>query len=289
MGSSRSASARTTAESSQQGAARTRFADMAPLVLRVRDFLDARGTSVTAHDAAGLDPVEFASRTGFLPRRSGRPQVVLGSDTAVELGHPSAASQATVLRTRREGLVEPGLIRVVGPDLDEISKGERPSLAVVAMLALGPEEPPDPFELETALLLTNRLPGFMVRSVPGRLWVRVGRAARAAGLTLRTVGEALLLAFGDGFPQVRGVEVLFVTSSREDVEALEPVVVEARILAGQHKRLVLSADGVAECSELTCESCDERPVCDSLRDVVIRRRRRGGGATREGTMAGGGR
>jgi hypothetical protein len=34
---------------------------------------------------------------------------------------------------------------------------------------------------------------------------------------------------------------------------------------------------------LDCESCDEKPVCDSLRDIVRIRRRRKGGASSCGT------
>jgi hypothetical protein len=27
-----------------------------------------------------------------------------------------------------------------------------------------------------------------------------------------------------------------------------------------------------ECQDLNCDTCDEQPVCDSLRDIVIKRR-----------------
>ena len=75
-------------------------------------------------------------------------------------------------------------------------------------------------------------------------------------------------------PDVEAVEVVFVTSSEADVEALGPIAAEAKILAGRHKKLVLSPDGEVECTDLDCEDCDEQPVCDALRDVVVRRRRK---------------
>ena len=40
---------------------------------------------------------------------------------------------------------------------------------------------------------------------------------------------------------------------------------------------VLSPEGDVECTDLDCEDCDERAVCDALRDVVVKRRRRRGG------------
>jgi hypothetical protein len=66
---------------------------------------------------------------------------------------------------------------------------------------------------------------------------------------------------------------VFVTSSNDDVQALAQIATEAGILAGRHKKLVLGVDGDVECFELNCKTCDEKPVCDSLRDIVIKRRK----------------
>ena len=49
------------------------------------------------------------------------------------------------------------------------------------MLAVKPGETPDPFETDNTQYLMHRLSGYMVRSVPGRLWVRISKAGRAAG------------------------------------------------------------------------------------------------------------
>ena len=113
------------------------------------------------------------------------------------------------------------------------------------MLALRQGQAPDPFEIDNTQYLTRRLPGYMVRSVPGRLWVRISRKAEEAGLTLKTVGSALIAAYTHDFDAVEGAEVVFVTSCGEDVEALAEIANEAKILAGKHKKLVLGADGEA--------------------------------------------
>jgi hypothetical protein len=81
-----------------------------------------------------------------------------------------------------------------------------------------------------------------------------------------------MAAYTNDFSAVQSTEVVFVTRSEEDVEALRQIATEANILSGRHKKLFLGADGDIECSELNCETCDEKPVCDSLRDVVIKRR-----------------
>jgi CO dehydrogenase/acetyl-CoA synthase beta subunit len=246
-------------------------ADMAPLVDRLREFLSERASDTTSCDAP-YDLSALAERFGFSEKRKGRPEVILGEDVALELGHPSTASQVIVLLSHQPDLVQSGRISIVGPDLDEMKGGGRHAFAQVVMLAVKPDHTPDPFEIDNTQYLMHRLSGYMVRSVPGRLWVRISKAGRAAGLTLKTVGSALIVAYTNDFHGVEGAEVVFVTASPSDVEALSQISTEANILSGRHKKLALGVDGEVECQDLNCNTCDEQPVCDSLRDIVIKRR-----------------
>jgi hypothetical protein len=246
---------------------------MAALIEDVHTRIDAREAEITVWRLDTPNPEAFARRTGFAARRQGKPEVVLGSDVALELGHPSTASRPILLTTERQGLVRSGRVSLLGPDFDRVGVGACRPFAQVAMLSLRPGSAPDPFDLDSAQFLINRLPGYMVRAIPGRLWVRVSKAGRARGVTLRTVAEALAVAFVSDFAEVEGIEILFVTSSVADVESLGPVALEASVISGRHKKLVLSPDGALECSELSCETCDDKPVCDDLREILRERRR----------------
>ncbi len=246
-------------------------ADMAPIVGRVREFLSDRA-GVTASCDAPFDVSTLSERFGFSEKRKGSPEVILGEDVAVELGHPSTASQVIVLLSHQPDLVQSGRISIVGPDLDEMDGGGRHPFAQVVMLSVKPDQTPDPFEIDNTQYLMHRLSGYMVRSVPGRLWVRISKSGKAAGLTLKTVGSALIAAYTRDFEVIEGAEVVFVTSSSDDVNALSQISTEVNILAGRHKKLALGVDGEVECQDLNCDTCDEQPVCDSLRDIVIKRR-----------------
>ena len=248
-----------------------RVADMAPLIRRVREFLAERKQR-TGSWQAPFDSAALAAQFGFSGRRKGRAEVILADDVAVELGHPSTSSRAMALVSRDAGLVHAGRISIVGPDLDGLEPGGRNPFAQVVLIAVRAGRMPDPFDVESAQYLIHRLPGYMVRSVPGRLWVRVSRAGRDGGLDLKTVGSALIAAYGCDFEEVEAAEVVFVTSCPEDVEALSQIATEANILAGRHKKLALGVDGEIECRELACDTCEEKPACDSLRDIVIKRR-----------------
>jgi CO dehydrogenase/acetyl-CoA synthase beta subunit len=141
------------------------------------------------------------------------------------------------------------------------------------MLCVNKHNPPNPFHVGQTQYLFNRLPGYMVRSVPGKLWVRISKKSLKNGMRLETVGSALIAAYKYDFAAVESAEIVFVTQSKGDVEALSQIATEANILIGNHKKLILGEEGEVECSELICETCDQKPVCDSLRDVVIKRRR----------------
>jgi hypothetical protein len=250
------------------------FADMAALIQRLQETVKTCGTAPVTQELGAVDVAALSARTGFVADGRGQPELVLAQQMAVELGHPQRASQSFVLLTSTPGLVAPGRVTRVGPDLMALSGGSHGfGQVVLVQVAAGGE--PDPFDLENAQYLTNRLPGYMVRSLPGRLWVRVGRPQLLAGLDFDTVGAALVATYG-ALAAVEAVEVLFVTSGDADVERLAPIATEAKILAGQHKKLTLSPDGEVECSDLDCDDCDEQETCDALRDVVVKRRRRRG-------------
>jgi CO dehydrogenase/acetyl-CoA synthase beta subunit len=249
---------------------------MAPLIRRLRQCVRDYASAPAVQELGGFDRRAFAVRTGYAPGGLVRPELVLAPDVALELGHPRTAAQSFVLLCIGDG-VHPGRLTRVGPDLEGLERRPggpttRHPFAQVVLLCVSPDSPPDPFVLDHAQDLTDRLPGYMVRWVPGRLWARISRAGRRAGLDLTVLGQALMTRYLE-LDGVLAVEVLFITSSSADVEALAPLAHEARILSGQHKKLVLSADGGVDCLDLNCEACDERAICDGLRDVIVRRRR----------------
>lgn len=256
---------------------RPSFLDMAPLMVRLEGWLAGRAATVRQVPAGGLDGAglaAFAAQVGYAPAGRARPEVIVGGQVALELGHPRTAAASFVLLTGQAGPVADGRIRWVGPDLSALPRGARRPFAQIVLLATEPRAQPDPFAMEALQFLTHRLDGYMARSVPGRLWVRISQAAHARGLGFETVGRALLASYRRELPEIEAAEVLFVVSSDADVSALEPLATEARIMAGRHRKLTLGADGELECAELDCDGCDDRPVCDSLRDVTVQRRRR---------------
>ncbi|MFC1474446.1 hypothetical protein ACFLQK_00240 [bacterium] len=249
----------------------TTWGDMLPLVRRAKKYVDER-KEVTTVFTEPIPAGVLANKFGFTRKGEGTPDLVLAEDTSLELGHPSVPSAAIILMTREKGIVNSGSVTLIGPDIPEAPDGARLPFAQIVLLEIEEDAEPDPFDLDNLQYLMHRLPGYMTRSVPGRLWVRVSGKAGAAGISFHAVGSALLEAYRSDTRGVGGAEFVFVTSSGAAVEELKGIGAEAEILMGRHRKLALAPDGEVECSDLNCDTCEERPVCDDLKDIVIKRR-----------------
>jgi hypothetical protein len=82
-------------------------------------------------------------------------------------------------------------------------------------------------------------------------------------------------------PLLEATEVLFVTSSKEDVDQLDGIAADVRKFSGEVKKLIRQQDGTYDCTEYDCDSCDDRPVCDSVREWIKLRRDKRGEASAE--------
>jgi len=247
-------------------------ADMVKLIERVNLFLSTKDDA-SCRSSIAQDRGSLVDAFGFASKGKGKAEIVLSEDTAVELGHPSAGSLSMVLMTNRATNIKDNRITVVGPEVREMDDKTRYPFAQVILLAVNCGTHPDPFKIDNLQFLTNRLPGYMVRSVPGKLWSRISRKGLETGIDLSVIGSAVINAYKHEFENVKAVEVIYVTSSKDDIAELEKVKIEADILSGRHKKLVLGIDGELECTGLDCDTCEEKPVCDSLRDIVIKRRK----------------
>jgi len=228
-----------------------------------------------------------AGRRG-LPLRLGGGEgggIVLREDTFVELGHPDAGSCSLLLWTESRAFLRDGAITLVGPDIPE-SAGE--SLPFGQVLLAGGEDLTTSFQaaLERSQYVGDRIEGYMMRSVPERVWSRVSKQAAAGGFCFQTLGGALMALLRTEVPQVQAAEAVLVTSSAEDLAPLQAMAEQARKIARGIKaeQLVARADGELECTrEDECPVCADKPVCDGIREILVLRKSEVGGkaATRD--------
>jgi hypothetical protein len=111
----------------------------------------------------------------------------------------------------------------------------------------------------------------MIRSTSQLIWSRVSREAAQRGFRFETLGRALMAIFKQEVPKVETMEILFVTSSREDLGPLDDIGAQVRKI---YKSL-LAADWKARgfdayvCSYGgDCRTCPDEPVCDEIKEVI---------------------
>ena len=238
-----------------------------PDIGRLREYIAQKGEA--GRKVRRLDSGK--ERAGFSP--GGKPIIVLREDAWVELGNPGTASLAVVLLTESLELVNDGAISLVGPDIPE-ARGRLP-FAQVLLVGATRLKDEDYRKLNSAQYELD-LKGYMIKSLPSELsiWSRASRDSVGDGLSLGVVGKAL----GDGLKSrfgLQSLEVIFVTSSEDDVRELGDISRKARRILGAMNKMVeeLSFD---------CATCEYSDVCSEVVELKKMRRelmksRRGNG------------
>jgi CO dehydrogenase/acetyl-CoA synthase beta subunit len=213
-----------------------------------------------------------------LPIRVGpdaNPGVLLRSDTFVELGNPAAGSCAAVLWTDDTSLVVDGRITLVGPDIPD---ADEPSLPFAQLLLVaGPELcEEDHEEIVSVQYVGDRVEGYMVRSTSEYLWARVSNEAAAKGFGFESLGTILLHFTKTALPKASAAEVVFVTTSKDDVEQFAAVADRAKAIGSEILSELWKARGFDLDCNFDCASCSDEAVCDDIRDVIVATKKKAG-------------
>ncbi len=204
-------------------------------------------------------------------------RVILRSETFVELGNPDAGSSGLLLWTQDTSLVKDGQVTIAGPDIPE-SEGAGLPLGQVLLVAGRGLGEPEHEVLDRTQYVADRIEGYMIKSTPGRMWSRVSRDAAGKGLDLTALGGALMAILKSEVDKVEAAEVLFVTSSKEDVQLLDDIAEQVRKISKDVVRENWLARGydILECTlGWDCNSCPDKVVCDGIRQVIKVKKKKG--------------
>lgn len=218
-------------------------------------------------DPAGAPPFRVGPGAG-----SG---LVLRSDTFAELGSPAEGSCAFALYTNDPSLVRDGRVRLFGPDIPESGSKTVPFGQVI--LAAGKDlDERDYRPLAESQYVGDRIEGFMVKSTPGRLWCRVSNDVAARGFDFRFLGSALIRLVKEQVPAAESVEVIFVTSGREEMRRMGEIESRASGVAREIKARVWKEKGIdIDSCPLSghCGACKDKEVCDEVKKMMHERKR----------------
>lgn len=214
-----------------------------------------------------------------LPIRVGpqaSPGIILRGDTFMELGSPDAGSCAFPVWTDNPSLINDGRITLIGPDIPE-SQGASPSFGQVVLAGgkeLSDQEHP---ALEQSQYISDQIEGYMIKSTPGRMWSRVSKNAVEKGLNFEMLGRALMAIFKTEVPRIQAMEIVFITSGKEDLKRLDDIAQQVQKISKDIVREIWLAKGydILECTlGWDCSTCDDKSVCDEIREVLKVRKKK---------------
>ncbi len=206
---------------------------------------------------------EFFHTTGTeWPTEKNR-NLVLGQDTAVELGNPKDASTSFLMWVDESEKVQNGRISIVGPDLPKLS-GRQVSFGKIILVGAPDFDADNSYDRYRELELLRydiHLKGYMMRGVSQqqREWSRVSTDAVSRGFSFKHLGGALIDEFlRIGY--VRSVETIFVTSSREDV-------LKTKAIADDVFKLISAMNKMAVEMSFDCDECEYNDVCGDVAEL----------------------
>lgn len=233
------------------------------------EFVEAarsRGTQVKSF-AAPASAVELREGLPFRVGPGASQRVLLREDTYVELGNPESGSCACILVTDRPSIVKDGRITVIGPDIAESAGLSLPfaQILIVGGTALQDE---DIEPLRATHIVGDQIEGYMVRSYSHSIWSRVSKDIVARGFNLESLGRALMAIYKSGNGKIQSMEILFVTSGKDDVRRLDDIAAQVRKIAREIVKQTWKIRGYDIDCLSNCSTCDDKPVCDEIREML---------------------
>lgn len=218
---------------------------------------------------------EFTCEKNGFPFKTGAGAgsgLVLKSDTFLELGSPSAGSCSFVMGTSTPSMIKDGRIRMIGKDIEESS--EAYPFGQIVMAGGGKVGEDTCLRLGKAVYTGDLIEGYMVKSSPGNIWTRISRETASKGFNFRLLGSALSEIIKAEIPEITSVEIVFITSSKADLESLSFISRKVgKTLQGlKEKSWKNRGINIYDCAfHGNCASCKDKSVCDKIGEIAVNR------------------
>lgn len=195
--------------------------------------------------------------------------IVLNHDMGLELGNPKDESVSCLLWSENLHSIKDGAITLIGPDFQESSGKSLPFAKIVLAGVEGftEENTYDLYREMDFLRYDLDLKGFMLRAVSQhhREWCRISKEALGLGFSSIHLASALMKLLKEK-NYVRSVEIIFFTSSSDDVKKISEIVNPAF-------RMIAAMDKMAQELDYDCGSCEYQDVCDEAEEMKAMRER----------------
>jgi CO dehydrogenase/acetyl-CoA synthase beta subunit len=189
--------------------------------------------------------------------------IIMGNDTAIELGHPSTDSVYFLAWTEKREQINEGRITLIGKDINKIKKGKCSFGEIILISGHGFNEE-NIFDryLEMDILKRKlKLKGYMIRVVPQKMreWSRISKEAVKKGFSFKILGDEIIKKYKE-LEYIDGVEVIFVTSGEEELKNLKPI-------GEKVTKSIHAMNKILENLQYDCEVCEFQDVCNEMSEL----------------------
>ena len=189
--------------------------------------------------------------------RGRRGQIVLRSDTALELGNPGSDSVSFLLWTDDLSLIEGNRMVLLGPDIRETGETVLPfgKAVLVSGKGFNEENNYDCYRAMEKARYDMNIDGYMMKSIPRymREWIRISQQARDRGFSMKVAANRLIeQLLSHEF--VHRVSVLMITEPGEPIARL-------RKTGEQAARYIGAMAKMTEEMDFDCSSCQYFDIC----------------------------
>ncbi len=197
--------------------------------------------------------------------KADRNNIILKADTGLELGGPGVESLSFLVWTNDLSLVSDNNITLVGADLPDLSQVAIPfgKVVMIAGQDFSPQNAHDRFREMDLQRFDLNLKGYMVRAVSQEMkeWSRVSSEALDSGFSFSTLGSTLIDKYKE-LDYVTAAEVLFISSSTDDINELRPTGEKVKNYINAMRKMIeeLSYD---------CANCDFQDICKEIDDLKM--------------------
>ena len=200
--------------------------------------------------------------------------IILREDTFIELGNPTAGSCNFLIYTKNPSIIKDGRIHLIGPDIRE-KRGESLPFGQVLMVGGEALEEDDQQALDQGQYISDQVKGYMIRSSAQHIWSRVSKDAVKGGFCFEILGRVLMASLKSDVSKIQAMEIVFVTSSKKDIERLNHIASQVNKINREIKKKKWQMKGVdLDCTlERDCGNCSDKSLCDNIREVIAIRKR----------------
>lgn len=217
----------------------------------------------TAQIKTSAEVKEFQCEAHVKWPAAGSGEIIMRSETAFELGHPTEESCSFFLWTNDPERIRDGRILLAGPDICDAKKETLPFGKVVIVGGNDFDEKNcyDRFHEMDILRHDVSLKGYMMRAVSQHMreWSRISKEALEHNFSFSILGSALIHTLKE-LDYVDTAEIIYITSSASDVRCLKSTGNRMITYMNTVKKVMTDAD-------LECTSCEYLAVCEEVEEL----------------------